>query len=142
VAKNKDINLFKKLFAIAMVLVLLGGVGGYFVAPHLIMFLFGSEFVASADVFNLHIIALIFVFPSLMLGYPLLAALGFSKAANYSVVAGCLVFFTMACVGYLVGIKNTEFFVWSVIIAEAIVFAIRLYFAITRVFLPKFSSIQ
>jgi PST family polysaccharide transporter len=142
VAKNKDINLFKKLFTIAMVLVVLGGIGGYFVAPHLIMFLFGREFAASADIFNLHIIALVFVFPSLMLGYPLLAALGFSKAANYSVLAGCLVFFTIAFVGYLMEIKQTEFFVWSVIIAEFTVFAIRLYFAVTKVFYPKPSSIQ
>jgi len=142
VAKNKDINLFKKLFVVAMCLVILGGIGGYFVAPHLIMFLFGSEFAASADIFNLHIIALVFVFPSLMLGYPLLAALGFSKAANYSVVAGCLVFFTIAFVGYSIGIKQTEFFVWSVIIAEFTVLAIRLYFAVTKVFHPKPSSIQ
>lgn len=142
VAKNKDIVLFKKMFFVAMTLVVVGGVVGYFVAPHLILFLFGSEFTASAEIFNLHILALIFVFPSLMLGYPLLAALGFSKAANYSVIAGCLVFFAIALVGYLLGARQTEFFVWSVVVAEFVVFAIRLYFAITKVFYPKSASYQ
>jgi len=140
VAKNKDLVLFKKLFALAMVLVVVGGIGGYFIAPHLIIFLFGAEFAASAEIFNLHIIALIFVFPSLMLGYPLLAALGFSKAANYSVIVGCLVFFTIAVIGYLLGITQTAFFVWAVVIAEFSVFAIRLYFAMTKVFLSKTMS--
>lgn len=141
IAKNKDLTLFKKLFVIAMALVVLGGIGGYFIAPYLIVFLFGSEFAASADIFNLHIIALIFVFPSLLLGYPLLAALGFSKAANYSVIVGCLVFFTIALVGYLLGVTQTIFFVWAVVIAEFSVFAIRLYFAVTKVFLSKTVSL-
>jgi PST family polysaccharide transporter len=141
IAKNKDLALFKKLFVIAMALVVLGGIGGYFIAPYLIVFLFGSEFAASAEIFNLHIIALIFVFPSLLLGYPLLAALGFSKAANYSVIVGCLVFFTIALVGYLLGITQTTFFVWAVVIAEFSVFAIRLYFAMTKVFLSKTVSL-
>jgi len=142
VAKNKDITLFKRMFFVAMTLVVIGGGVGYFVAPHLILFLFGSEFTASADIFNLHIIALVFVFPSLMLGYPLLAALGFSKAANYSVIVGCIVFFVIAFVGYLYGIRQTEFFVWAVVIAEIVVFAIRSYFAITKVFYPKSVSFQ
>jgi PST family polysaccharide transporter len=137
VAKNKDITLFKKMFVVAMALVIVGGAAGVFIAPHLITFLFGNEFAASADIFNLHIIALVFVFPSLMLGYPLLAALGFSKAANYSVIAGCLIFFTIALIGYLLGIDETEFFVWAVVIAEFAVFSIRLYFAVTKVFYPK-----
>jgi len=137
IAKNKYLAMFKKLFFLAMIIVIIGGIGGYFVAPLLIAFLFGSEFIASADIFNIHIIALIFVFPSLMLGYPLLAALGFSKAANNSVIAGCLVFFTIAVAGYLMGITQTSFFVWSVVIAEFVVFAIRLYFAINKVFLPN-----
>ena len=134
IAKNKDLGLFKKVFVIAMFMVVIGGIAGYFVAPYLIRFLFGETFAASADIFNLHIIALVFVFPSLLLGYPLLAALGFSKEANNSVIWGCLAFFMIAVIGYFLGVTETEYFVWAVIIAECLVFSIRAYFAITRVF--------
>jgi len=133
VAKNKDIKLFKKLFIIAMFIVLIGGTIGYFVAPYLITFLFGIEFSASAEIFNLHIIALIFVFPSLLLGYPLLAALGFSKEANGSVIVGALVFFVIAAIGYFSGVVETQYFVWAVIAAEACVLMLRGYFSLKRI---------
>jgi len=134
VAKNKDLKLFKKLFVIAMVVVLIGGIAGYFVAPYLIQFLFGEAFAATTDIFNLHIIALVFVFPSMLLGYPLLAALAFSKEANNSVIVGAIAFFVIAIVGYFSGITQSSYFVWAVITAEALVFVLRAYFAIVKVF--------
>jgi PST family polysaccharide transporter len=137
IAKNRDLSLFKKVFVAAMFMVVIGGTAGYFVAPYLIEFLFGENFTASVDIFNLHIIALVFVFPSLLLGYPLLAALGFSKEANNSVIWGCVAFFMIAVVGYFLGVTETEYFVWAVIIAEVLVFSIRAYFATNRVFYKK-----
>ncbi len=139
-AKKKDLHLFKKIFLFAMVVIIIGGTAGYFIAPFLIKLLFGVDFLASADIFNLHIIALIFVFPSLLLGYPLLAALGFSKEANNSVIYGCLLFFTISLFGYMTGETKTEYFVWAVIFAEALVFILRGYFAINRVFSKKNSD--
>ncbi|WP_286265530.1 oligosaccharide flippase family protein [Thalassotalea atypica] len=142
VAKNKDLSLYKRLFLIAMVVVLFGGVIGYFVAPVIIEFLFGSEFKASADIFSIHLVALVFLFPSMMLGFPLLAALGFSKEANGVVIVGALVFFAIALYGYLSGIVDSQYFVWGVVAAECTVFVLRAYFAKTRVFnhLAQFSK--
>lgn len=134
VAKNKDIKLFKKLFVVALLVVLVGGIIGYFVAPHLIIFLFGAEYAESVQIFNLHMVALVFVFPSIMLGYPLLAALGFSKAANSSVIVGAIIFFIVAAYGYFSGIVDTQYYVWAVISAEASVFFLRAYFSVVRVF--------
>jgi len=141
-SKNKDFNLFKKLFGLAMFIVVIGGTVGYFIAPQLIEFLFGVEFSASAEIFNLHIIALIFVFPSMLLGYPLLAALGFSKEANRSVIAGAIVFFIIVIAGYYLGITQTSYFVWAVVIAEALVFIARAYFVFKRVIKPKLIANQ
>lgn len=134
IAKTKDLRLFKIVFILAMFIVVIGGITGYFLAPYLIEFLFGEKFSASADIFNLHIIALVFVFPSLLLGYPLLAALGFSREANNSVIWGCIAFFIIAVIGYFSGVTKTEYFVWAVIVAEVLVFSIRAYFAINLVF--------
>lgn len=142
VAKNRDLALFKKLFIISVVVVIIGCVAGYFLAPHLIIFLFGQEFQASSEIFSIHIIALLFVFPSMMLGFPLLAALGFSKEANGVVIVGALVFFAIAGYGLFTGIINTEYFVWGVVAAEVTVFALRAYFAINRVWMGKLHRVE
>ena len=136
-AKTKDLALYKKLFLAAMVIVLFGGSIGYFVAPQLILFLFGNGFEASTQIFNIHIIALVFLFPSMMLGMPLLAALGFSKEANGVVVIGAIVFIVIAASGYFLGVVETEFFVWGVVAAEVCVFVLRAYFAKTKVFVNQ-----
>lgn len=137
VAKHRDIALFKKLFFIAIALFIVGGVIGYFVAPHLIIFLFGADFAAAVDIFYLHMIALVFVLPSILLGYPLLAALGFSKEANNSVIFGALLFFVLASFALYTGVAGAEYFVISVIIVEAVVCLLRGYFAMSKVFLKK-----
>ena len=141
-AKDRDMPLFKRLFLLAMVVVVLGGLVGYFAAPYFILFLFGSEFIQSTEIFNLHIVALVFVFPSLLLGYPLLAALGFSKEANLSVILGALVFFVIALYGYLTGVVETLYFVWAVIFAEASVLILRAYFALTRINMADFKKVK
>jgi len=141
-AKTKDLPLFKKLFVIAMAVAVIGGVLGYFVAPYLINLLFGEAFSATAELFNLHIIALVFVFPSMLLGYPLLAALGFSKEANRSVMLGAITFFVIALVGYFAGVTETQYFIWAVVATEALVFVLRAYFSVVRVFRVKKSDIK
>lgn len=142
IAKNKDINLFKKLFALAMVCLVIVCVAGYFIAPYLITFLFGEAFALTTHIFNIHLIALMFVFPSIMLGYPLLAALGFSKAANGSVVIGACTFFLIAGLGIYLDYSNTEYFVWAVVAAELVVFILRAYFAINKLWLKKLHIVQ
>lgn len=137
VAKNKDLVLFKKLFVLSLFLVIVGCLLAYFLAPYLIVFLFGQDFKASAEIFNIHTIALLFVFPSMMLGFPLLAALGFSKEANSVVIVGALVFFAIAGYGVFSGIIKTEFFVWGVVAAEVTVFTLRAYFAVNRIWIKK-----
>lgn len=140
VAKNKDVSLFKKLFVGAVSLMLVGSVIGYFIAPWLIDVLFGAEFYQSTQIFNLHLIALIFVFPSILLGYPLLAALGFSKEANGSVIIGAILFFIIVAGLFLLNLTDATYFVWAVIATEASVFFIRGYMAMTRVF--KVNSVK
>lgn len=137
VAKNKDLALYKRLFLLSMATVLIGGIIGYFIAPALIEFLFGDQFTASTEIFSIHMLALMFLFPSVMLGYPLLAALGFSKEVNGSVIIGALVFFCIAFYGYFSGAIDTEYYVWAVVGAELTVLVLRVYFAIKCVFMNE-----
>ena len=137
VAKTKNTNFFLKVLTIAMSVVMLGAILGYFIAPKLIVLLFGSEFIESASIFHLHMLALLFSYPSLLLGYPLLAALGFTKEANDSVIWGCIVFFIIVILGFILNIQQTQYFVFGVIVAEAFVFAVRLKASIYNVFIPS-----
>jgi len=91
VAKERNINLFKKLFSGIIIVNTLGIAFLYFIGPMIFDLLFtqhiGSE---SVRVFNILLLAALVVVPSVLIGYPFLAALGFSKYANLSVVYGSI----------------------------------------------------
>ena len=72
----------------------------------------------------------------------MLAVLGFYKEANLSVFLGALVFFVIALYGYLTGVVETLYFVWAVIFAEASVFILRAYFALTIINMANFKNVK
>lgn len=92
VAKEKNINLFKKIFYSAVVINMVGVGFLLFFGESILSILFtqkvGSESVA---VFYILLVANLITVPSILLGYPFLAALGFAKHANYSVITGSMI---------------------------------------------------
>lgn len=92
VAKEKNIKLFKKIFYGAVSLNIVGVVFLFTFGETILSLLFtqkvGSE---SVTVFYILLVASLITVPSILLGYPFLAALGFSKHANYSVITGSMI---------------------------------------------------
>lgn len=92
VAKEKKIQLFKKIFYSVVTLNILGVVFLYFWGEYIFTLLFTNQIgVESISVFNIFLIANLIVVPSILIGYPLLGALGFSKYANKSVINGSII---------------------------------------------------
>ncbi len=92
VAKERNIKLFKKIFYSVVGLNILGVVFLYFFGEYIFTFLFTQEIgIESINIFNIFLIANIIVVPSILIGYPFLGALGFSKYANKSVINGSIV---------------------------------------------------
>src|SRR5690554_5939834 len=87
VAKERNIALFKKIFKLIVVSNFFGVLILYFLIEFIFLILFGQEVGAeSVEVFRILLIANLIVVPSILVGYPLLAALGHVYYANMSVI--------------------------------------------------------
>ncbi|MGO3889794.1 MAG: oligosaccharide flippase family protein [Paenalcaligenes sp.] len=128
-AKTKDIVLYKKVFYLISILTVLGVVFGILVGDWLINILFGSGYDQSYKIYSIFMIALLFAIPATILGYPLLGAMGNSRAANRSVMAGGIVQVLGLMFLYLYGEISAATVVVTVIMAEIMVFSYRLFFA-------------
>ena len=67
------------------------------------------------------------VFPSMLIGYPLIGAMGHTKFANRSVIAGSIVHMAGLLVLFLTGKMNIYSIAFMVLVTECVVFGIRLY---------------
>jgi len=123
-AKNRDLKLYKKIFIGAIVANTALAAIVYFFSDMIVLLIFGPDFADSADLLRLFcFLALLFV-PAVMLGYPLLGALGKEKYANYSVVFASLlhVAILLVCYNYL----TVNRIIYLLFFTQAIVLTIRL----------------
>lgn len=128
ISKNKNILFFKKIFYITIIFNVLFVLLMYFSSEFIFNLLFDSNITnESLQVFNFFLIANLVVVPSILLGYPFLAALGFSKYANMSVIFGSI--FHLSALLTLILINRITLFNIAVlvIITESLVFFLRMY---------------
>ena len=85
-SRSKNIILFKKFFWTIITLNSISCLFLVLVSKKLVVLIFGTGFQSSAIIFLYFMIALFFVVPSILLGYPLLAAFGKANYANNSVI--------------------------------------------------------
>ena len=87
IAKEKNIGLFKKIFKFSVILNVIGIFILFFIVKDVFELLFTQKIgMESITVFNIFLVASLIVVPSILLGYPFLGALGYSKEANLSVI--------------------------------------------------------
>ena len=125
VAKNKDIKLFKKIFTYACLANTLICVSVFIFAKDIISIFYGIEMVEAYKILKIFCITTLVVFPSILIGYPLLGALGHTKEANGSVIIGSIIHVIGLLVLYLTNKMNVYSIATMVLITEIIVFAIR-----------------
>lgn len=88
--KNKDFKLVKKILTVFMPIIVLGcTVVGIFAKP-ICVIVFGSEYEGVAPILTAMLPAIVAILPSYILGFPTLSAMGLSKYANYSIIAGTI----------------------------------------------------
>ncbi len=128
IAKYKNISLFRKVFFFAILINACGLVFLYFLGENLFALLFtqkiGQE---SIQVFNVFLLVAVFVVPSILLGYPLLGALGFSNYANKSVIYGSIIHIiglSFLSICNLITIYNVAF---MVLFTEVLVLSLRVF---------------
>lgn len=88
--KNKDFKLVKKILLLLMPIIISGCVIVGIFSHQICVFVFGEEFYGTAPVLVAMLPAIIAILPSYILGFPTLGAMGLSKYANYSIIAGTI----------------------------------------------------
>jgi PST family polysaccharide transporter len=108
ISKEKNLNLYKKIFTIIVALntVALGFL--FIFAPEVIELIFNVSSNLSVAILRIFIFLLLFDVPSILLGYPLLGAFGYRNYVNYSLVATAILYLVLLFVGYLANILTVK----------------------------------
>ncbi len=123
-SKRKDIKTYKKIFTLATAANLVLCFFIFLFSYQIIALIYGAGFEQSAALLELFAILAAILVPSILLGYPLLAAMGFPGYANYSVVIAAIIHVIMLLI--FIPILNLKLVVILLIITHLVVILIRI----------------
>lgn len=124
-AKHKDFKLVKKVLLIAEpVIIVFCSVVFVFAEPFCRWF-FGDEFAQAGAVLRAMLPVGVVIFPSYLLGFPMLTAMGISKHANYSTIFGSVFHMVVLGVLFLCGQVNMMSLALSVSATETVILLYR-----------------
>ena len=127
VAKHKDIKTYKKWFNIAVLINLLVCTLVFIFAKWIITIFYGIDMTEAYKVLRIFCLIALVTFPSILLGYPLLGAMGHTKEANRSVIIGSIVHIIGLIILFTLNKMNIYTIACMVLITESVVFTIRVY---------------
>lgn len=113
----------------ATLLACLGSALSAYLGVHIIQFLFGTSYVEALPVLQIFLITIIINTPSILLGYPMLGALGRLKLANYSVMFAGLLQVIVLCICYAFGRTTPVDVAIAVLLAELAVLMLRAFWS-------------
>ena len=126
-SKSKNVKFFKKLYPIIIFLNFIGVYVLWVYAPEIIFMVTNDTFLETVKVFRILLIVACVVVPSVLIGYPFLAALGYKNEANYSTIIGSLFHVISLTVLFFCNSIDIYSIVYLLIITELIVLLYRLY---------------
>lgn len=124
-SKSQNKPFYRKIFKLTTGFNTIFSILLFILSGSIISILYGYNFQASVPVMMIFSIALLVVVPSQLLGYPFLAAIGFQKYANGSVVIGSIVHLLLLLL--ISSFMNIYLVAGLVVLTESIVLLIRLY---------------
>ena len=127
ISKTKNILLYKKLFILASIANIVVCVGLFALANTFITIIYGNYMELTIQAFKIFVVITLFVVPSVLLGYPFLAALGYAKYANNSVIIGSVFHLIGLLILSAASLVNIFTVVWMVFVTEFIVLIGRVY---------------
>lgn len=126
VAKNRDIKTFKKVYIFAVIINFLICCNVFILAKPIIILFYGAEMVNAYKVLRIFCIIASFDVPSILVGYPLLGAMGYTNIANNSVIIASIVHVLGLVILFLTGKINIYTIATMVLVTEFVVFLIRM----------------
>lgn len=128
IAHKKDLVLYKRLFVVLAALNVVAAIILYAISPWLLPWLFGEQAEQSVLLMQLFALGLVIVLPAIMLGFPLLGALGFSDLVNRSVIYCAVLHLLLLAV--LHPYLNLVGYVLLIIFSECVVFTLRCFYVL------------
>jgi PST family polysaccharide transporter len=121
--RNRDVRTFRRLFLLVNGITLVGVAGCIALAPQIIGLLFGDAFGDAVPLFRIMLTALLFCVPSIMMGYPLLGAMGHGEAVNRIVIWTAIASTAALGAMALTGTLTTVSVALTIVASEAVIFA-------------------
>ena len=123
-AKSRDIRAYRKIFSLAATGNVIVCLLVFLFAMQIVSIIYGPGFEQSGTLLRLFAVLACVLVPSSLLGYPLLAAMGYSGYANYSIVAAALIHMVMLVMA--IPVLSLPLVVVLLIITQLIVLTIRM----------------
>ncbi|EJR94187.1 MULTISPECIES: flippase [Bacillus] len=136
-AKTRDLKLFNKIFKIVMILGIVGCLVAFIISEQAIGVIFGANYQVSVTLFNIMLVSCFISIPSMLIGYPLLAAFGNSTYPNYSVLAGSIVHIVLLLL--LIQLGNIYVVASILIVTQLVILSIR-YYGVRKIILKNHKS--
>jgi len=126
ISKNRDVTLFKKIFKLAVFFNFFLVSIVFIITPYLVELIAGVPIQESIDVFKIFLLVTLIVVPSILIGYPFLAALGYKGYANNSVIIASIVHVVGLLVLAYINIINIYSIVQLLILTQFVDLIIRI----------------
>jgi len=108
IAKERNVKLYKKLFTLINILNLIGLVVLFVYTNEILELIFGSSSEGTVVFMQIFIFVMILDVPSILLGYPLLGAFGYTNYVNYSLVITAIVYLLLLTILYVMGMLSAK----------------------------------
>lgn len=127
ISKNKNVNLYKKIFYPTVIAMFLISGFVFIFAKEIIAIFYGIEMLEAYKVLRIFCITVLFSSVSGLIGYPLLGAMGYSKIVNISLPIAALIHGIMLCILYFMKVLDMMTLAYLTILPYVIMLSIRAY---------------
>lgn len=127
IAKSHDVVFFKKIFYRVSFINLFTVSLALLLSPVIIQFVYGTSEIYTLNVFRILLCASFVAIPSMLLGYPFLAAMGHPLYTNWTVVFTSILHISGLLFLYLFGILNINTVAILVVISESMLVGFRIW---------------
>lgn len=128
VAKHKDLKTYKKWFLYSVLANIIVCSFVFIFAKTFICIFYGEPMIEAYKILRIFCVIALLTFPSMLIGYPLLGAMGYTKIANGSVIIGSIIHIIGLALLYFFNKMNIYSIACMVFVTESVVFLVRAYY--------------
>jgi polysaccharide transporter, PST family len=125
--KEFSISLYKKIFIVLNIINLCGVLLCYTYSSIIVSWVDKANAENIIEIFNIFLLCILVLLPSILLGHPYLGVKGFSKFVNNSIVAATVLHLLMLLVMSVLGVVNAYNIACLILMTESTVLTLRLY---------------